>query len=100
MATASASAVSFLPPFAKRDDELGRDKPSRVTACSKPATPVMGRTTPLHGDTARRQLFCPSLERLASKDTPFYNRTMHVQHAYRNDILCEINANRSKLFHD
>jgi hypothetical protein len=60
----------------------------------------MGRTTRLHGDIARRQLFCPSLERVASKDTPFYSRTMHIQHAHRNDILCEIDANRSKLFHD
>jgi signal transduction histidine kinase len=30
--------------------ELGCNQPRRVTACGKPPTPVMGRTTRLHSD--------------------------------------------------
>jgi hypothetical protein len=90
----------ILAAFPAWHDELGCNQPRCVTPCGKPPTPVMGRTTRLHGYIAGRQLFCPSLERVASKHTPFYRCTMHIQYAYRNDILCEIDANRSKLFHD
>ena len=61
---------------------------------------VMGRTTRFHDHMAHRQLSCPPLERVAPENTSFNDRAVHIQHAHRNDILCEINANRSKLFHD
>jgi hypothetical protein len=61
---------------------------------------MMGRSARLHRHPAWRQLFCPSLECAASENATFYNRTAHIQHARRYHFLCEIKADRSKLFHD
>jgi hypothetical protein len=60
----------------------------------------MRRTTRLHDHTARWQLDSPTLERVASENASLYDRTAHIQHAYRDHILCEINADGSNLFHD
>jgi hypothetical protein len=88
----------ILPTFPERHHELSRDEPCRVAAGGKPAAPVMRRTTRLHGHIARWQLVNPPLERVASENTSFHDCTMHIQHAYRNHILREINADRSNLF--
>ena len=90
----------ILAAFAERHDKFGSDQQCRVAARGKPAAPVMGRSARLHRHLARRQLFCPSLERATSENATFNDCTVHIQHARRNDILCEINADRSKLFHD
>jgi hypothetical protein len=100
MAMASASAVSFLPPLRNGTTNSAAISSAVWPVRGKPAAPVMGRATRLHRHLARRQLFCPSLERTASENATFNDRTVHIQHARRDDILCEINADRSKLFHD
>ncbi len=90
----------ILATFPERHDKFGSDQQSGVAMRGKPAAPMMSRSARLHRHLARRQLFCPSLERATAENATFNNRTVHIEHACRNHILCEIKADRSKLFHD
>jgi hypothetical protein len=68
----------ILAAFAERNDKLGSNQPCRVAARGKPAAPVMGRTTRFHDHIARRQLFCPPFESIASKNPSFKDRTVAI----------------------
>jgi hypothetical protein len=71
-----------------------------MTAGGKPATSMVGRTAGLHCDAAPRQLLSPPHERFTSQYASLQHGTGSIKHADREDVLCQVDAEGSKLVHD
>jgi len=93
-----------LATLAQGHDELGGHEPRGVAAGGEDATPVMRRAAGFHGHDAGagqgQESLGPALEGSPPQDLALDHGAARIEHADGEDILGQIDADGSHLFHD